>query len=169
VCQALRERPCLLIFDQCEVVRVRIFQVIRQLHDRTHQAGVGVVLLAAPVLMSRMLGSRMADLGALTSRVGIWAPLGGLTKSEMAAIVRQEGVGEVDDSAFEVWFRATGGSMRRLMRSLDLLKAKHAGKRISERTIAGVAGSLWGMHLTPGETYAAAPAGPEAAAARTAA
>jgi hypothetical protein len=41
--------------------------------------------------------------------------------------------------------------MRRLMRALDLLKAKHAGKRITEKTIAGVAGHLWGMSLREGE------------------
>ncbi len=165
VCQALRDRPCLLVFDQCEVVRVRIFQIIRQLWDRTHDAGVGVVLLAAPVLMNRMLGSRMADLGALTSRVGIWAPLSGITKAEMAAIVRQEGSGDVEDSAFEAWYRATGGSMRRLMRSLDLLKSKHAGKRITERTIAGVAGSLWGMNFVAGRPAACTEGGTAADAA----
>ena len=38
------------------------------------------------------------------------------------------------------------GSMRRLMRSLDLLKVKHSGKHVGEKTIAGVAGHLWGMN-----------------------
>ena len=37
--------------------------------------------------------------------------------------------------------------LRRLMRSLDLLKAKHADKRLTERTIAGVGGALWGMNV----------------------
>ncbi len=152
VCAALRERGnCLLIFDQCETVRVRIFQIIRQIWDRTHEHGVGVVLLSAPVLMTRMMGSRMTDLGALTSRVGVWAPLAGVTRAEMAAIVRQEGITDIDESAFDLWFRATGGSMRRLMRSLELLTAKHQGKKVTERTIAGVAGHLWGMQLAAGE------------------
>jgi hypothetical protein len=35
--------------------------------------------------------------------------------------------------------------MRRLMRSLDLLRAKHSGKQVGENTIAGVAAHLWGM------------------------
>jgi hypothetical protein len=94
-----------------------------------------------------MTQSRVADLGALTSRVGIWAVLSGLGKSEMAAIVKQEGFTEIDEAAFDLWWKATAGSMRRLMRALDLLKAKHAGKRITEKTIAGVAGHLWGMRL----------------------
>ena len=34
--------------------------------------------------------------------------------------------------------------------ALDLLKAKHAGKRITEKTIAGVASHLWGMALSEG-------------------
>jgi len=145
VCEALRERPCLVILDQCETVRARVMQVVRQIWDQTHEYGVGVVLLAAPILLTRMTVSRMADLGALTSRVGVWAPLSGVSRAEMAAIVKQEGIEEVDEAAFDLWWRSTGGSMRRLMRAVDLLRAKHAGKRITEKTIAGMAGFLWGM------------------------
>ena len=148
LCEYLRMNPCLLIFDQCETLRPRVCQVIRQIWDRTHDAGVGVVMLAAPILLARLLGGKMVDLGALTSRVGIWAPLAGLTRGEMSAIVKDEGFNEVDEAAFDLWHKAAAGSMRRLMRSLDLLKAKHAGKRISEKTIAGVAGMLWGMAIT---------------------
>jgi len=147
VCERLNEDPALLIFDQCELARARIFQVIRQVWDRTREAGVGVVLLAAPVLLTRMLVSRMADLGALTSRVGIWAPLSGVTRTEVEQIIRAEGIGEVDEGALELWCRATGGSMRRLMAAVDLIKARHQGKRVTEKTIAGVAGHLWGMRL----------------------
>jgi DNA transposition AAA+ family ATPase len=147
VCDHLREEPCLLVFDQCEMARTRIFQIIRQIWDRTHEAGVGVVILSAPVLMTRMLGTRVADLGALTSRVGIWAPLAGFTRSEMTAIVKQEGLGELDEETFDMWWRATGGSMRRLMRSIELLQAKHEGRKITTKTIAGVAGHLWGMQV----------------------
>lgn len=141
----LRENPCLLIFDQCEMARPRVCQLIRQIWDRTRQAGVGVVLLAAPVLMRRL--KSMPDLGALESRIGIWAPLRGVTKEEMAAIVRQEGITDVDDAAFDAWWPATQGSMRRLMATIDLLRAKHQGKRVTEKTIVGVAGHLWGMAL----------------------
>ncbi len=147
VCERLKKSPALLIFDQCETVRPRVCQIIRQIWDRTHMYGVGVVMLSAPVLLARLNGSRAADLGALSSRIGIWAPLTGLTKAEMAAILKQEQIAEIDDSAFDLWWKATGGSMRRLMRSLDLIKAKHAGKRIKENTIAGVAGYLWGMSI----------------------
>lgn len=152
VCEKLRSEPVLLVFDQCETLRTRVFSVIRQCWDRSHEAGVGIVLLAAKVLMTRMLGSRMADLGALTSRVGVWAALNGFTKSEMAAIIRQEGVTDIDDMAFELWYRATGGSMRRLMWSLELLQAKHSGKRVTEKTIRDVAGHLWGMQLSGGDS-----------------
>jgi len=147
LCAKLRESPCLLIFDQCEQVRVKIFQVIRQLHDRTHDQGVGVVLLSAPILLTRMNNSRVADLGALTSRVGIWATLQGVTKKEMAAIVKQEGIADVEEPAFDLWWRATGGSMRKLMRAIDLLKSKHADKKVTEKTIAGIAGYLWGVPI----------------------
>jgi len=108
------------------------------------------VLLSAPILLQRMNQSRAADLGALTSRVGIWAPLSGVAKMEMAAIVKQEGFTDIEESAFDLWWKATGGSMRRLMRALDLLKARHAGKRITEKTVAGIAGHLWGMSIREG-------------------
>jgi DNA transposition AAA+ family ATPase len=147
LCDRLRQQPCLLCFDQCEGVRPRIFQCIRQLWDRAANAGVGVVLLAAPILLERLSKGKMADLGALSSRVGVWAPLAGLSKEEMAAIVKQEGITEVDAAAFELWWMATGGSMRRLLRAIDLLKAKHAGKPVTEKTVESVAGFLWGMKI----------------------
>jgi len=147
VCAHLREHPALLIFDQCETVRVRVCQVIRQIWDRAHEAGVGIVMLSAPILLARMTGSRVADLGALTSRVGVWAPLTGVSRGEMAAIVKQEGITDVEEAAFDLWWKATAGSMRRLMRAIDLLKAKHAGKRVTERTVTGIAGHLWGMSI----------------------
>ena len=137
----LRERPTLLIFDQGECARARIHQIIRQIHDLTNDAGVGVVILAAPILLARL--HKMPDLGALASRIGIFAPLSGLTKSEMAAIVKQEGLTDIDEAAFDLWWKQTGGSMRRLMRAIALMQAKHAGKRITERTVAGVASHLW--------------------------
>ena len=147
VCEYLCSHPCLLIFDQCETLRPQICDIIRQIWDRTKDAGVGVVMLAAPILMARLKGGRMVNLGALESRIGIWAPLGGITRTEMAAVVKQEGFGEVDEAAFDLWSKATAGSMRRLMRSLDLLKSAHAGKRVTEKTIVGVAGHLWGMEV----------------------
>jgi hypothetical protein len=147
LCEHLQEHPCLMIFDQCEVLRPRVCQVIRQIWDRTREAGVGVVMLAAPILLARLMSGKMVDLGALTSRVGIWAPLSGITRPEMAAIVKQEGFADVDEASFDLWFKATAGSMRRLMRSIDLLKAKHSGKPVREKTITGVAGMLWGMNL----------------------
>jgi len=143
VCESLRANPVLLLFDQGECARPRIFQVVRQLHDSTSTAGVGVVILAAPILLARL--SKMSDLGALASRIGIYAPLSGLTRSEAAAIVKQEGLIDFDEEAFALLWKATRGSMRRLMRSVELLKSKHAGKRITERTVAHLAGHLWGM------------------------
>ena len=147
LCERLRQQPLLLIFDQVETVRPRICQCLRQLWDKTADAGVGVVLLAAPILLTRLSNGKMADLGALSSRVGVWAPLAGISKAEIAAIVKQEGIADVDPEAFELWWQATGGSMRRLLRAIDLLKAKHAGKRVTEKTVASVAGFLWGMNI----------------------
>lgn len=144
ICESLREHPTLLVFDQGECARPRIFQIVRQIHDRTADAGVGVVILSAPILLARL--SKMSDLGALASRIGVYAPLSGLTRSEMAAIVKQEGFTDIDEEVFDLWWKSTKGSMRRLMRAIDLLRSKHAGKRISAATVTGVAGHLWGTH-----------------------
>jgi hypothetical protein len=146
ICAALVAEPRMLIFDQCETVRPRIMQVIRGIWDRTRHAGVGVALLAAPVLMERLTGSRMRDLEALRSRVGAWAQLRGVSRAEMADIVKQEGV-QVEADALDTWYTATRGSMRRLMASIDMLRAAHAGRVVKSKTIAGVAENLWGMAL----------------------
>ena|GEM_PF-2617169 len=147
ICTALEAAPMLLIFDQCESVSPRILQVIRQIWDHTRLAGVGIVMLASPLLMQKLHDRRMKDVGALTSRVGIWATLRGVQKEEAAAILKAEGVKEIDDDAFALVWKATNGSMRRLMAVADLLVAKHAGKPVTERTVVGVAQNLWGMSL----------------------
>jgi type II secretory pathway predicted ATPase ExeA len=147
LCAHLVEHPALLIIDQAEAVRGRVMQITRQIWDRTHDAGVGMVLLAAPVLMERLQASRISDLAALSSRVGMWVQLRGLSESEMAAILKAERITTVDEAAFRTWYRAVGGSMRRLMASVDLIQAKHAGKQITERTLAGVAAYLWGLNI----------------------
>jgi len=150
ICEHLRSHPCLVILDQAETVRPRICQIIRQVWDRTHEEGVGFVLLAAPVLLTRLLNSKLPDLGALASRIGVYAPLNGISKTEMLGIVKGEGLTEVDDAAMDLWWRSVRGSMRRLMGAIDLLKAKHAPKRVTERTIASLATSLWGMNIARG-------------------
>ncbi len=146
VVSSLREEPAVLIFDQCEMVRFRVLQLIRQLWDRTNQSGVAVVLLSAPQLLRRLERGRSTDLGALRSRIGVWVHLRGVERDEMAAIIKSEGL-TVNDAAFELWYRAVGGSMRWLMESIDLLVARHKGKSIGERTIAGVCGRLMGIKI----------------------
>ncbi len=148
LCAALEEKPMLLIFDQCEMVAPRVLQVIRQIWDATRQAGVGVVILASPMLLERLEKSRTRDLGALSSRVAIWAALHGVQKQEVAEILRKEGF-DLDDGAIDLLYRVTGGSMRRLMAVTDLLVAKHSGKPITEKTIEGAAANLWGLQLQP--------------------
>lgn len=150
ICAALEEKPMLLIFDQCEMVAPRVLQLIRQIWDATRHAGVGVAILASPMLLERLQKSRMRDLGALSSRVGVWASLQGVQRQEAAAILRQEGISQIDDGAFDLLYGATGGSMRRLMAVTDLLVTKHSGKPITEKTIEGVAANLWGLHLRSG-------------------
>ena len=140
VCTALIAEPRLLVFDQVETVRPRILSVLRQIWDRTRHAGVGVVLLAAPVLMERLTASKMRDLEALSSRVGAWIQLKGVSRAEMADIVKQEGL-EVSPEVLDAWWKATRGSMRRLL----AIRAAHSGRELKVKTITGVAEHLWGM------------------------
>ena len=65
----------------------------------------------------------------------------------MAAILKQEGITSIDDEAAAVWFQAIGGSMRWLMEGIDLLKARHGSKRVTERTIAGILRTLIGLSI----------------------
>jgi DNA transposition AAA+ family ATPase len=145
ICDSLCEDPLLLVFDQAEAVAPRVLQVVRELWDCTRHAGVGVVVLGSPLLIERMRDTRMRDVGALASRVGVWTALRGISREEAADIIRQEGIHDIGEAAFSLLWRATGGSMRRLMGITDLLAAKHAGKAVTEKTLAGVAGHLWGI------------------------
>jgi DNA transposition AAA+ family ATPase len=147
ICSYLQEHPMLLIFDQAETVMPRVMQVIRQIWDQSRHQGVGVVLLASPLLRQRLEAARLRDLGALTSRVSIWASLTGVQQAEAADILKAEGVTSIDEAAFSILFKATGGSMRRLMAVTNLLVSKHQGKQITEKTMKQVAASLWGLNL----------------------
>jgi DNA transposition AAA+ family ATPase len=147
VCTALEAAPRLIIFDQCETVRPRVMQVIREIWDRTRHAGVGMALVAAPVLLERLTASRMRDLEALRSRVGAWAKLLGVSRAEMEDVIKQEGITGVSREVMDLWWGATRGSMRRLMASVDMIRAAHGGRQITTKTIAGVAGNLWGMEI----------------------
>jgi len=141
----LRATPRLIILDQAESLTPRIFAVVRELWDAVRLAGANFAVLAAPDLWLRMHGSRSQQLGAIRSRTWPTAVLSGFTREEMAYVVRQEGISEVDDEAFTLWHKAVGGSMRTLLASIDLIRSKHAGRKVTEKTIAGVAGFLWGM------------------------
>jgi len=149
VVEKLWEAPCLVILDQVEAARARVLQIVRQLHDRTHEAGVGIVLLGAPILVTRMTESRMTDLGALTSRIGIWVSVNGVSRAEMAAILKHEGIHDIEEPAFEMFWRLVGGSMRRLVHAIELLHARHAGKRVDKNTVASMATYLWGTQVRP--------------------
>lgn len=150
IVKQLRRDPAVLIFDQTEMVRVRVLQVLRQVWDRTRDEGTAVVLLGATPLAGRLQRGRGGDLGALISRIGVWINLAGFTREEMAAIVKAEGVGEVDGDALDLWFRAVNGSMRYLIETCDMLVSRHQGKRVTERTIADVCKRLLGLPvMTP--------------------
>jgi hypothetical protein len=141
----LRATPRLIVLDQAESLTPRVFAVVRELWDAVRLAGSNFAVLAAPDLWLRMHGSRSQQLGAIRSRTWPTAVLSGFTREEMAYVVRQEGISEVDDEAFTLWHKAAGGSMRTLLASIDLIRTKHAGRKVTEKTIAGVAGFLWGM------------------------
>lgn len=150
VCAELLERPRLLVFDQAEIAQPLVLQAIRQVWDRTRGVGVGVVLLASPLLLTKLQGARIRDLGALTSRVAVWCPLKGLDKDQAASIIRDEGVASIEPDALDLLVRASKGSMRRLMAVTDMLVQKHNGKPVTIRTIEGVAARLWGMQVQGG-------------------
>jgi DNA transposition AAA+ family ATPase len=145
----------LVILDQCEACSVRVLQVIRQIWDRARQGGTGIALLSSPMLVERLKLNKSKDLGALTSRVGIWTALQGVQKEEALDIVTKEGVRNIDDEAFDLLWRAVNGSMRRLMAVADLLVVKHGDKPVTARTIESLAGHLWGLNIVAGKRVTA--------------
>lgn len=149
ICEAInqQDKPLLLIFDQCETCSPRVLQVIRQIWDKTCHFGTGVAMFASPLLLTRLHESRMKDVGALSSRVAVWVQIHGVLREETAEILKKEGVSDIEQTAIDLLWRASAGSMRRLMAASDLLVLKHAGKKITERTIEGVASHLWGLDI----------------------
>ncbi len=146
----LSAHPMLLIFDQCETVVPRVLSLIRQIWDGSRHSGTGMVLLASPLLANRLHSPRLKEeIGALTSRVGVWAAIEGVGRAEAAGIIRMEGITDIDDAAIDLLLRMSRGSMRRLMAVTDMLVARHAGKRVTSRVIEGVAENLWGMQVDP--------------------
>lgn len=143
----LRDEPKLLIFDQAELVRVSVAQVIRQIWDATRDAGTGVALVGALRLVEKLRASRAEDMGALTSRICPWAILPGVGRGEIEQILRAEGIADVDAAAVELLARTVRGSMRVLMHAVRMIHAKHAGKPVREKTIAQIAGHLCGLRI----------------------
>ena len=142
--------PMLVILDQCETVTPRVLHLIRQIHDGAQHAGTGMVLLSSPLLAERLNNPRLKkEVGSLSSRVGVWIALGGCGRAEASAILRQEGVTNIDAAAIDLLVRMTRGSMRRLMAVTDLLVAKHADKTVTTVTVEQVSEKLWGMQLDP--------------------
>lgn len=142
----LRQHPRLLILDQCEHLSESVFQVIRQIWDRTSDEGVGIAIVGAPVLRERMLRSRSRALGAIAARVAVWARPAGISRKTMAGIVKAEGFKNVDEDAFVLWYRGVQYCIGRLMRSIALLK--HNGEsHITRDVITGMSSYLWGMDV----------------------
>lgn len=150
IIRQLSIEPMLVILDQCETVTPRVLQLIRQIHDGAQHAGTGMVLFSSPLLAERLNNPRLKkEVGSLSSRVGVWVALGGACRAEASAIIRQEGITDIDPTAIDLLVRMTRGSMRRLMAVTDLLVTKHKDKRVTTVTVEQVSENLWGMQMDP--------------------
>jgi len=132
VIDRLNVEPALLIFDQAEGAREPVLQVIRQIHDHTHDAGVGVVITGAPILRDRLLNGVGREVGALTGRVGLWAGSDGITHGEMVAVLKAEGIKEISDTAIDLMWRSIAGRTGVLMNAIEMINAKRKGEAINE-------------------------------------
>lgn len=140
-----------LIFDQCETLDLRLFQLIRSLWDETDQ-GVGILILGTPDLRKTLFGSRRRDAGALTSRITRHGWLYGLLPAEVASILSKECSGiEPSDKVLELLAKAVDGSMRRLMQFVYLVQTVHKGRALTIKTVTTMAAQLWGLHIKADE------------------
>lgn len=160
----LAAHPRVLVFDQCEAVRVRLLQAIRHIWDMT---GCPIVLLAAPSLKQRLDRGRAGDLGALRSRISCWDELSGLTVEDTAAVLKREGVGDLDAETVALLHEAVGGSMRYLLEAIDLIASRHKGKKVGVKTVVSVCRRLMGIRARVEARAALAAPGVIAAAARS--
>lgn len=146
----LRKEPVPLIFDQCETLDLRLFQLIRSLWDETDQ-GVGIQIFGTPDLRKTLFGSRRRDAAALTSRITRHGWLEGLRAPEVASIFEKECGQAVEGRVLELLAKAVAGSMRRLMQVCYLVETVHKGRAMKMQTVITMAAQLWGLHIKPPE------------------
>lgn len=144
VIDRLNAEPALLIFDQAEGAREPVLQVIRQIWDHTHESGVGVAIFAQKTLYERLRCGSGREVGALTSRIGLWARLDGITYREMVDVLRQEGFKDIDERALMSMWKGVASSTRVLFNAIEMLRAKHKGSAVREGDVDKLIATLRG-------------------------
>jgi DNA transposition AAA+ family ATPase len=134
VVQKLHGSDRMIIVDEAEHLPYRALEMLRRVYDK---AGVGVLLVGMPRLVSNLKGRR-SEYAQLYSRVGVAAKLTHLTEADTTSLVAS-----IDDSAVAftaAYHESSGGNARVLSklvhRSMRIAEINHIklSKSVIERT-----------------------------------
>lgn len=118
--QALAERDMVVMIDEAEYLKENALELLRQLVNDKGRSGL--VLAGLPRLEYRILNLKNNH-QQISSRVGVFAEIGGMKSTDVEAIVTKAWPGiEADKEALRAFAKASGASGRRLAM---LVQASH--------------------------------------------
>lgn len=107
----------MIIVDEAEQLSTKSLEILRRLHDK---AGIGLVLVGMPRLLSNLLGKR-GELAQLYQRIGLHLPLPDkVANNELAQIARLT-LPSLPENALKEMVLMAHGSPRRLWKAMKLV------------------------------------------------
>lgn len=117
ILEKLTQSGRMIIVDEAEQLSTKSLEILRRLHDK---AGIGLVLVGMPRLLSNLLGKR-GELAQLYSRIGLHLPLPDkVANNELAQIARLT-LSNLPEDALKELVLMVNGSPRRLWKAMNLV------------------------------------------------
>lgn len=117
ILEKLTDSGRMIIVDEAEQLSTKSLEILRRLHDK---AGIGLVLVGMPRLLSNLLGKR-GELAQLYQRIGLHLPLPDkVANNELAQIARTT-LPSLPESALKELVLMAHGSPRRLWKAMKLV------------------------------------------------
>lgn len=117
ILEKLTQSARMIIVDEAEQLSTKSLEILRRLHDK---AGIGLVLVGMPRLLSNLLGKR-GELAQLYSRIGLQLPLPDkVANNELMQIARVT-LPSLPENALKEMVLMVNGSPRRLWKAMKLV------------------------------------------------
>lgn len=117
ILEKLTDSGRMIIVDEAEQLSTKSLEILRRLHDK---AGIGLVLVGMPRLLSNLMGKR-GELAQLYSRIGLHLPLPEkVANNELSQIARAT-LPSLPENALKELVLMVNGSPRRLWKAMKLV------------------------------------------------